>query len=254
MNEITVGNYRCFRGRQTVRLAPLTLLVGNNSTGKTSFLAMIKALMDVAIEFRMPDFKEEPFDLGSFEEIAHHRGGRCGHTATFEGGYGVSLQKDFNDSGSVAPYHFEVEFGREGSAPIPIRRRIQHGDTWWEHRFSDNRAHRFFIGNARGLWEIKLPNSIPGLADWGEYQVVSPYWVLGVLFTGVLPWVNALEPVGDMDPVLNTEEIGAPCPPVGAPCPAAAGRVFQEVQTARSSLGGTAFCECAGPLKASPNL
>ena len=97
VNEITVGNYRCFREHQTAQLAPLTLLVGDNSTGKTSFLAMIRALTDVAIEFKIPDFKEEPFDLGSFEEIAHHRGGRFGHAATFEGGYGVLLRKHFDN-------------------------------------------------------------------------------------------------------------------------------------------------------------
>ena len=35
--EITLRDFRCFRERQTVPLAPLTLLVGENSTGKTSF-------------------------------------------------------------------------------------------------------------------------------------------------------------------------------------------------------------------------
>ena len=44
MDKITLKNYRCFREEQTARLAPLTLLVGENSTGKTSFLAMIRAL------------------------------------------------------------------------------------------------------------------------------------------------------------------------------------------------------------------
>ena len=39
MDRITVRNYRCFGEKQTARLAPLTLLVGENSTGKTSFLA-----------------------------------------------------------------------------------------------------------------------------------------------------------------------------------------------------------------------
>lgn len=208
MNEITVGNYRCFRGRQTARLASLTLLVGDNSTGKTSFLAMIRALIDVAIELRIPDFKEEPFDLGSFEEIAHHRGGRFGHTATFEGGYGIPLRKHFDDPSSVEPYHFDVEFGRKGSAPIPIRRRIQHGDIWWEHKFSDNRTHRVFIGSPRGSWEIKLPNSLPGLADREEYLPLPAYWALGTLFSDEQSWMNAtLEPVGDTDPTLNTEEI-----------------------------------------------
>ena len=44
MDKITLKNYRCFREKQTIRLAPLTLLVGENSTGKTSFMAMIRAL------------------------------------------------------------------------------------------------------------------------------------------------------------------------------------------------------------------
>ena len=86
MDEITLKNFRCFREEQTARLAPLTLLVGENSTGKTSFMAMIRALWDVAYRLTDPDFKEEPYDLGSFDEIAHHRGGRGGRAETFEAG------------------------------------------------------------------------------------------------------------------------------------------------------------------------
>lgn len=69
MDEITLKNFRCFREEQTARLAPLTLLVGENSTGKTSFVAMIRALWDVAYGRRAPNFKEEPYDLGSFDEL-----------------------------------------------------------------------------------------------------------------------------------------------------------------------------------------
>ena len=76
MNQIKIKNYRCFRGEQVARLAPLTLLVGENSTGKTSFLAMVRALWDIAYRHQIPDFKEDPYDLGSFDEIAHHRGGK----------------------------------------------------------------------------------------------------------------------------------------------------------------------------------
>ena len=49
IDRITVRDYRCFRDKQTARLAPLTLLVGENSTGKTSFLALIRAFWDVAV-------------------------------------------------------------------------------------------------------------------------------------------------------------------------------------------------------------
>ena len=70
MYSITLQNYRCFGSEeQTARLAPLTLLVGPNSTGKTSFLALIRALWDVAFREVVPNFREEPYDLGSFEDI-----------------------------------------------------------------------------------------------------------------------------------------------------------------------------------------
>ena len=58
MNQITLKNYRCFADEQTARLAPLTLLIGENSTGKTSFLALIRALCEVAHGSPMPDFNE----------------------------------------------------------------------------------------------------------------------------------------------------------------------------------------------------
>ena len=89
MDEITLRDFRCFRGKQTARLAPLTLVVGENSTGKTSFLAMSRALWEIAYDHSVPDFKEEPYDLGSFAEIAHHRGGRGGRAETFEAGFHI---------------------------------------------------------------------------------------------------------------------------------------------------------------------
>ena len=76
MDRIFLENYRCFREPQSAQLAPLTLLVGENSTGKTSFLALIRALWDVAFHNEVPDFREEPYDLGTFADVVHDRGGR----------------------------------------------------------------------------------------------------------------------------------------------------------------------------------
>ena len=58
MDSITLENFRCFRDEQTARLAPLTLLVGENSTGKTSFLALVRAIWELAYNHRNPDFKK----------------------------------------------------------------------------------------------------------------------------------------------------------------------------------------------------
>ena len=75
MDKVTIEGYRCFRERQTAHLAPLTLLVGENSTGKTSFLAMVRILWQaVLLGQRRPSFNEEPFDLGSFREIVNQYG------------------------------------------------------------------------------------------------------------------------------------------------------------------------------------
>ena len=142
LETITVRNFRCFRERQTARLAPLTLLVGDNSTGKTSFLALIRALTDAAFGNRVPDFKEAPYDLGSFEEIAHHRGGRGGHADTIEAGFGSDV------------FRFEVTFGKQGTAPVPVRRLLKSGDLWIDQHWDQGRTARLRAGTERGSWEI----------------------------------------------------------------------------------------------------
>ena len=111
MDKITLKNFRCFRDEQTVRLAPLSLLVGDNSTGKTSFLAMLRALWGVASLQRPPDFKEEPYDLGSFDEIVHYRGRRGGRASSFEIGFSIERK----DSSLV----FNTLFEKMGTVPVP---------------------------------------------------------------------------------------------------------------------------------------
>ena len=129
MREVRLANYRCFREPQTARLAPLTFLVGENSTGKTSFLALIRALWDIAYRNRIPNFKEEPYDLGSFDEIAHYRGGRGGRADEFRAGFFLS-----SGSGGDAGHNFDATFARKDSAPFPVRRRYSNlsGDIWIE--------------------------------------------------------------------------------------------------------------------------
>ena len=87
MDSITVKNFRCFGTEQVANLAPLTLLVGENSTGKTSFLALIRALWDVAYREFAPDFKEPPYDFGSYSDIVLHQGRRSAKPRSIEAGF-----------------------------------------------------------------------------------------------------------------------------------------------------------------------
>ena len=84
LKEIMLRDFRCLHERQTARLAPLTLLVGENSTGKTSFLAAVRAICELAFLQREPDFREAPYDLGAFPEIVYGRGAKGSRAESFE--------------------------------------------------------------------------------------------------------------------------------------------------------------------------
>ena len=73
MDTLILEDFRCFPDRREVPIRPLTLLVGENSTGKTSFLAAVRAAHD-ARSSTLPDFNENPFQLGSYDQIANYRG------------------------------------------------------------------------------------------------------------------------------------------------------------------------------------
>ena len=162
MDEIRLKNFRCFREEQTARLAPLTLLVGENSTGKTSFLALIRALWDLARRNRVPNFKEEPYDLGSFDEIAHHRGARGSRAETFEAGFVVTHEdrpKNWRTTRDVR-YRLNVVFGKKGTVPILMKRRFsnEEEDVWIESSRSQNPYNdvswEFSVATPKGEWTI----------------------------------------------------------------------------------------------------
>ena len=72
-SEFMLTDVRCFAGEQRARLRPITLLVGENSTGKTTFLGCYSVLHRLFEWPRFPgselDFNREPFSMGSFRDI-----------------------------------------------------------------------------------------------------------------------------------------------------------------------------------------
>ena len=176
MDRITLENYRCFREEQSAQLAPLTLLVGDNSTGKTSFLAMVRALWGLALGFEMPDFKEEPYDLGSFDEIVHRRGSRSGVPTTFR----ASLRRTLK-ANELSMYfghdriyrsiqglrdetqHFQHQFtfGRIGESPVPVALRIEIAGIWVEVNLDEGEPYTVRARTNRGTWEMRGPHAYP---------------------------------------------------------------------------------------------
>ena len=173
MNEITLENYRCFRERQTVRMAPLTLLVGENSTGKTSFLALIRALSDLSAHYRIPDFKEEPYDLGSFDEISHVRSGRGDRAKCFEVGFTVKPNKT---SSRHLSHSFVFEESR--TAPVPTIRRLSRGPIWLEESIRSRVPKSLIIGTTRGSWKIEFSSDPPIRFVPGDDMLLPPFYFM----------------------------------------------------------------------------
>lgn len=99
MKALYLKNLRCFAEPGWIQLAPVTLLVGENSSGKTTFLAAARLAWDLANQYRGDfDFNEDPFRLGAFEQLAHYKGGRGGRAKAFELGI-QQLEEIFRDKG-----------------------------------------------------------------------------------------------------------------------------------------------------------
>ena len=149
--EIRLRDFRCFHERQTARLAPLTLLVGENSTGKTSFLAAVQAVWDAAHGSGAPDFRKAPFDLGAFPEIVHRRGGRANSANSFVIGF-TELDSE------ERLLDFEVTFESRDAAPAPVATAWRDEAVSVEYRQSDGRNAHMVCESANGVWECSVPD------------------------------------------------------------------------------------------------
>jgi putative AbiEii toxin of type IV toxin-antitoxin system len=141
---LSIRNFRAFYNSPDNPLRPLTFLVGENSTGKSSFLAALRLAWDVAYGGgKRIDFNEDPFLLGAFDQIAHYRGGRAGRAPNFELGF-TTYNPAANDRASPSlPWHYSARFDRSGSHPALVRQAVRTGHTELAILFSDEKTPRF---------------------------------------------------------------------------------------------------------------
>ncbi|MHB1425738.1 MAG: AAA family ATPase [Gemmataceae bacterium] len=95
--NVFIEHVRCFTKAQQIPIRPLTLLVGENSSGKSTFLAVASALFERDRFPLRPSFNEPPFNLGTFETIATYKGGKYGRDESFSIGFafGTEDQPDY---------------------------------------------------------------------------------------------------------------------------------------------------------------
>ena len=125
-------------------------------------MAMIRALWDTAYGRNVPDFKEDPYDLGSFDEIANYRGGRSGRADVFEAGFDASQEtahrRGKRVSANDSHYRFNVTFTRNGTVPVPVKRHLSNEDVWIEDSIHKDQSRYIRFGTDEGAWEQEAPD------------------------------------------------------------------------------------------------
>ncbi|MCX6633762.1 MAG: AAA family ATPase [Acidobacteria bacterium] len=178
MDKLILEDVRCFHGRHELPLAPLTILVGENSTGKSTLLAAIRLAWDIGIGRVDPDFSEEPFDWGAYDQVANFRGGRGGRAKSFVIGFEKTRKGSGQPNGrrlESDTVQVEATFVRKGAQPRISEWKTQSKRHSAVATYSDDR-NKFSLalvaGENRGTYEIDLGGapigSIPPFFLFGE--------------------------------------------------------------------------------------
>ncbi|MSR59716.1 MAG: hypothetical protein EXS05_19080 [Planctomycetaceae bacterium] len=121
MPRIIFDSVRCFYGRESHEIKPITLLVGENSAGKTTFLALARIAWNIAGgNFGDDLFNQEPFLLGAYDQIASFRGGKAGRAKSFLIGLETSVRnydEKYAKFGFAETVTVTAQFTSRGSQP-----------------------------------------------------------------------------------------------------------------------------------------
>jgi len=115
IRKLIIEDVRCFAGRQEFNIRPLTFLVGENSTGKSTVLACFETLTTF-MRNRTDglDFNVEPYQMGSFVDIVRKSNPRKKRFRL-----GVASQ---SEEGGIE-YILECVEREKGSEPVVLEER-----------------------------------------------------------------------------------------------------------------------------------
>lgn len=87
ITSLALTDIRCFAQTQRTGLPRITVLVGENSTGKSTFLGCVRIISHLSDLVNLSDenpFDDPPFSMGGFETVVHSGASKFAVEATFE--------------------------------------------------------------------------------------------------------------------------------------------------------------------------
>ena len=236
MKSVRLEKFRCFHSKQSVPLAPLTLLVGENSTGKTSFMALIHAMIGIMAGDHPSRSWKDTFAFGNFDQIAYN-GEHNGDTNRIEAGFNLEFSAD-ND------LQCDFAFEPVKDLPFSVTGKLKYGDVWTLNRLTPEESDSSILefGTLSGQWQIVVPGS--SMSIWPS-QLLQ---ILGILLNNFpelasSPSLNLSRiSKGDRDSLLNFQSALRSYPFnrsfAGAPIRSKPLRTYDPISSSPDSEGG----------------
>ncbi len=118
IRKLIIEDVRCFAGRQEFAIRPITFLVGENSTGKSTVLGCFQTLADFMIgrHFGL-DFNVDPYQMGAFADIV--RKAKPGKKS-----FQLGVEFQLKDTQETNKYFLTLQEKEKGSEPIVQEQRF----------------------------------------------------------------------------------------------------------------------------------
>lgn len=152
---LTIENVRCFSNKQRVEIRPLTILVGENSSGKSTFLSMLHASMQGEFPTIPKIFNQAPFEMGGFDTIATYKGGKYGRAETF------SIGLEWNRRNSSSSHSMFVTFESNRGMPTVRELEVSMDDVSVKVTSADNKVQLHITQNLLNEEKKKLSTTFP---------------------------------------------------------------------------------------------
>jgi energy-coupling factor transporter ATP-binding protein EcfA2 len=102
--EMILENVRSLSGHHIIPIKPLTLLIGENSSGKSTFLATLSVVCNTPQYPVWPRFNDPPYNLGGYDTIATYKSDSDGQAGYFAIGHRVKRGADRDYTEVLAKY------------------------------------------------------------------------------------------------------------------------------------------------------
>lgn len=167
---LSIENVRCFSVKQRVEIRPLTILVGENSSGKSTFLSILHAAVQVEFPSIQKIFNQSPFEMGGFDTIATYKGGKYGRVDSFSVGLEWSRGKD-NSSHSI-----HVKFENNRGMPSVRELEVTMNDVTVKANSVDNKVHLQLIQRLDSGVQRKFATSFPYKGNFSD-DLPFPFFI-----------------------------------------------------------------------------